>query len=350
MDMPFGEIFEYTYGDASEDFLMDSFPQFSQLPPELRIMIWEAAVPRRALSLILDNDEELPVLPPPAIAHVCRESRKVFLKHYCEEPYIALGWFNHKTDIFIWQPQPDILFKLHWIFRRDNFFQNLTSLTLCDPCPFDWVEDLPSSSPSSSSSPPPSSPWDPIQAYSSWRLSADQDPTGMRFIFRFLQTEPCALRTLNIFNHNSRSRDSFTLQTSLLSPQIATLFGTDSALLVDHTNADEVARVAQVLETDEWDTTRACALGLTRLGKELSPTQRKAHWDGLRFDYKIAWLQEVYQQDRVRGLPDDPPDVVGWDAESNRLLMNWDEEDPVVKKCLAKMPEIRFVYVILTED
>ncbi|KAI0887508.1 uncharacterized protein GGS22DRAFT_198753 [Annulohypoxylon maeteangense] len=339
MDKPFGEIYEYIYEDAVDIPSVKPFPQFSLLPPELRIMIWEKAVPRRAISLMLDDDEEITPLPPPAIAHVCRESRGVYLNHYTKDPFVALGWFNHATDIFIWKPIPDLLFKIHWLFRDDNFFHNLTSLTLHDACSSSWVEDLHDAAE-----------WDPMRAYASWRLPEDQDPTGLRFIFRFVQEERCALRTLNIFNHTARSRDTFTLRSSLLSIPIAAMFGVDSVVTVDMTDTQEVARVADVLRTDEWDNTRACVNGLTRIERELDAEQRRAHWNGLWFDYKLAWLSEIYQRDNVRGLPDDPPDVDGWDHESLMFRLNWDESDPVVKKCLRKMPEIKFVYVILTQN
>ncbi|KAI2464189.1 hypothetical protein F4781DRAFT_84919 [Annulohypoxylon bovei var. microspora] len=318
------------------DYYIDDFPQFSSLPPEIRVMIWEACVPRRAISLILDDDEPVPVLQPPVISQVCCESREVFIKHFRAGPYMALGWFRIETDVFLWKPFPDILFKLHWLFRTDNFFMNLQSVTLCDACSCDWLDDMGDRS------------WDPIRAYSSWRLSEDKDPSGIRFFFRFMLEEKCKLRTVNLFNNTCRSRESFTLENSLLSYEIGTLFGNDSVVLVDHTDTAEVNRVASILKTD--DSTRFCVAGLTRISKVLSERQQLAHWNGLLFDYKLMWLSEIYQKDRVRDLPDDPPDVGGWDEEKMSLRLNWNENDPVVKKCLDKMPEIKFVYVILSED
>ncbi|KAI1460615.1 hypothetical protein F4805DRAFT_369434 [Annulohypoxylon moriforme] len=338
MDGLFGKPYEYEYVDRGY-VVMQSFPQFSQLPPEIRITIWEAAVPRRAVSLLIDDHDELPVLPIPAIAHVCRESRRVFLKHYNIDPYVAIGWFRHETDVYIWKPLEELLFTIQWLFRQDNFFENLTTLTLCDPISSAWVEDL-HSDPD----------WDAVNAYNSWRLSEDEDPTGMRFIFRFVLEGKSALRTLNIFNHTGRSRASFVLETSLLSSSIAALFGTDSVLVIDHTDMEEVERVAKVLKKDGFDDTRLCELELTRISRTLSATQRAAHWNALRFDYKLMFLWEVYLQDKVRGLPADAPDVAGWDAERMMLRLNWDEDDPVVRKCLDRMPEIKFVYVILTQD
>jgi hypothetical protein len=67
-----------------------TFPQFSHLPAEIRCLIWEMAIPRRKLH---DYKRKIPAphlrdpfsgftarspcLSPPAVAQVCRESRKV---------------------------------------------------------------------------------------------------------------------------------------------------------------------------------------------------------------------------------------------------------------------------------
>ncbi|KAI1411769.1 hypothetical protein F5Y13DRAFT_165000 [Hypoxylon sp. FL1857] len=63
------------------------FPQFMRLPPEIRFMIWELALPRKILCLEeIDRDTEdhsfasyqfVTSSPPPPVAQVCRESRTV---------------------------------------------------------------------------------------------------------------------------------------------------------------------------------------------------------------------------------------------------------------------------------
>ncbi|KXH33957.1 hypothetical protein CSIM01_02292 [Colletotrichum simmondsii] len=68
-----------------------SFPQFRQLPPELRLRIWSlVAVPSRILRLDARDGKKTkshkssspaPLLRPPAIAGACRESRAVATKH-----------------------------------------------------------------------------------------------------------------------------------------------------------------------------------------------------------------------------------------------------------------------------
>ncbi|OHE98195.1 hypothetical protein CORC01_06563 [Colletotrichum orchidophilum] len=67
-----------------------SFPQFRQLPPELRLRIWSlVAIPSRVLRVGARNGKKKnadvlsssPPLVPPAIAGACRESRALATKH-----------------------------------------------------------------------------------------------------------------------------------------------------------------------------------------------------------------------------------------------------------------------------
>ncbi|EXF75202.1 hypothetical protein CFIO01_06160 [Colletotrichum fioriniae PJ7] len=67
------------------------FPQFRQLPPELRLRVWSlVAIPSRVLRLDARDKKKTksnkspsspPLLRPPAIAGACRESRAVAMKH-----------------------------------------------------------------------------------------------------------------------------------------------------------------------------------------------------------------------------------------------------------------------------
>ncbi|KAG7059144.1 hypothetical protein JMJ77_0006512 [Colletotrichum scovillei] len=68
-----------------------TFPQFRQLPPELRLRVWSlVAIPSRVLRLDARDGKKTkshksvsppPLLRPPAIAGACRESRAVATKH-----------------------------------------------------------------------------------------------------------------------------------------------------------------------------------------------------------------------------------------------------------------------------
>ena len=73
--------------------MADHFP-LNELPPELRIRVWEACLPHRTIfydspsigiSLIILHDGpnvgNPTILGPPAIAQVCQESRAVAFEH-----------------------------------------------------------------------------------------------------------------------------------------------------------------------------------------------------------------------------------------------------------------------------
>lgn len=53
------------------------FPQFARLPPELREMVWALAMPRRVHAVACHFRGWLRKHGPPALAHACRESRRV---------------------------------------------------------------------------------------------------------------------------------------------------------------------------------------------------------------------------------------------------------------------------------
>ncbi|KAG8158205.1 hypothetical protein KVR01_011966 [Diaporthe batatas] len=61
--------------------------QFKHLPLEIREMIWKLAVPRRLLGFPGSRSDVPSALPIPTIAHVCRESRRVFMtqKRYTKD-------------------------------------------------------------------------------------------------------------------------------------------------------------------------------------------------------------------------------------------------------------------------
>ncbi|KAI0147661.1 hypothetical protein GGR57DRAFT_476278 [Xylariaceae sp. FL1272] len=98
-----------------------SFPQFSELPPELREMIWKLCIPRRSVHLF--NDDSLSDLyyysrvpigacfqPGPLIGRVCREARAVVVRYGGSEP-MGNGdrktWFSPRYDnICLGSPWP----------------------------------------------------------------------------------------------------------------------------------------------------------------------------------------------------------------------------------------------------
>lgn len=100
----------------------EGFPQFLRLPIEIRLAIWELAIPRRMFTpwqddRHIDNDPDADPsfcrsaegLPPPSISRVCRESRfvarkrgKMFLLYQTHETKQRLSywtWFDRAHDV-----------------------------------------------------------------------------------------------------------------------------------------------------------------------------------------------------------------------------------------------------------
>ena len=110
-----------TYDDGHQDEQQSkettrhSFPQFSQLPPELRLKIWSYLVqPRVVVACCLYNDDNLQRRRQnldrlsrgsntPAILQINRESRSVGLNHY--EPTFG----TNETELAPWRPDPNYL-------------------------------------------------------------------------------------------------------------------------------------------------------------------------------------------------------------------------------------------------
>lgn len=89
--------------------MADHFFLFSKLPPELRLLIWEAALPRRTILYRSCNRYESVIHGPPTIAQVCRESRIVALKNGSPHALkfkdgrkrnTLLTWYDASRDMF----------------------------------------------------------------------------------------------------------------------------------------------------------------------------------------------------------------------------------------------------------
>ncbi|KAH6682240.1 hypothetical protein F5X68DRAFT_242886 [Plectosphaerella plurivora] len=84
-----------------------SFPQFSLLPTELRLKIWEftASSPHQVVMLIVKdpndraNDGNRCATPPPSILHVCHESQTVALPHYKKVHNTDDRYFHINFDV-----------------------------------------------------------------------------------------------------------------------------------------------------------------------------------------------------------------------------------------------------------
>jgi len=118
-----------------------SFPQFLQLPPEIRIQIWELCLPRRVLDIDLpdvyatdpahfSNEDDYDIfqlmcqfrhchvkrnVEPPILLRVCQETRDIVLRngHYIDSPS-----YDRCIPRLWVQPKRDVL-NLNWDSRYD---------------------------------------------------------------------------------------------------------------------------------------------------------------------------------------------------------------------------------------
>lgn len=116
---------------------ISEFPQFKRLPPEIRAMIWDFAIPSRILGLTKGCSVYYfePGLSPPSVAHVCHEARSiafrrgrlVSIRNSRECPHIdpmyepdiprpAWSWYDPSRDYLrlrtqtpVWSPNATIL-------------------------------------------------------------------------------------------------------------------------------------------------------------------------------------------------------------------------------------------------
>ncbi|KAI8957391.1 hypothetical protein F5Y11DRAFT_363873 [Daldinia sp. FL1419] len=92
---------------------MQTFPQFRNLPPEIRLMVWDYCLPRRVVPLhdtkFIESWRDVAAVDntpiacpnPPVISQVCRESRDFALMHGRLENTAFWGtpvWFNRRID------------------------------------------------------------------------------------------------------------------------------------------------------------------------------------------------------------------------------------------------------------
>lgn len=89
-----------------------AFPRFNQLPPEIRKIVWEIALPDARVFMPYEDNEGYIALAftldhkPPAIRSACKEAWLVTE----ENGEFAFGWRNTRTQGFWFNPSRDIVF------------------------------------------------------------------------------------------------------------------------------------------------------------------------------------------------------------------------------------------------
>ncbi|KEY65520.1 hypothetical protein S7711_11308 [Stachybotrys chartarum IBT 7711] len=92
------------------------FPYFQRFPAEIRHMIYEEAIPSRLVFIGTkdsnhDPESKTSSLPPPPVAHVCRESRRVAQslgKMWTIKITKTSTWFTPSKDVMLISPSNDI--------------------------------------------------------------------------------------------------------------------------------------------------------------------------------------------------------------------------------------------------
>ncbi|RYO99617.1 hypothetical protein DL764_006758 [Monosporascus ibericus] len=276
------------------------FTLFNKLLAEIRMLIWEATLPRRYI-LFNPYCYSTVILGPPAIAQVCRESRALALKNVSPRSLQTvlvdgLTWYDSSRD------------SVFWGIRYSSDF---VPLARTEPYP----RPLPVSAITSI-----------MYEDRDFNTSFENHQAYAKQLARILSHEWIGSQNIGVVNlvlYNKRIPD----QTYWEPKIIDTVFGVDMIRFADLRDEREV-------ESHQSDTARE---------QPASPYEESLsnlkHWDVLMRDFKYQWLIDRYEHDHET------------DSSAIRLYHGQpiDEANSWVKKTIAKMPEIRPVFVFRKE-
>ncbi|KAI8209376.1 hypothetical protein K4K52_000434 [Colletotrichum sp. SAR 10_76] len=128
--------------DAEQTQSVATFHYFCKLPPELRIKIWNAALPNaRTIEITgdvletLSDTARLVNLPkPPAIRGVCREAWEITQKNWVHSLGLRYEEFGENFPGFWFDPDTDIILDWKWWnreFEDGQFFERVQNLAIC---------------------------------------------------------------------------------------------------------------------------------------------------------------------------------------------------------------------------
>ncbi|XDG00930.1 hypothetical protein ABKA04_000545 [Annulohypoxylon sp. FPYF3050] len=333
-------------------------------------MIWEAAMPRQVIYINnRGTDRFFERIPFPAAALACREAYDAFKAQVCAVPKRTLGYFKPGVDVIVWGPTKVCADIVGRVLRQENLLKHLTSVTLWDIHNTEWLTNFHRPS------------FNPLQADDEpvWNFAkASPGSASVRWFFNLLQKEDNAVRTIHVFNNTTCTKGSdwglFDLRRSKVTYDTEKLFKKDSVMLIDVSDTKKVKHVCNELTTpgrtpqDDHeqalkeqgkvirkrkpgrDWIKECVEHVEFMMDDLDEEMQEAQHEMIRFDYKLSWLLELYINKRVTGLPDVMPQIAGWDSSRRRFYLNWDETDPIVKRCIDMMPKIDFVYIFMMKD
>ncbi|KAF4825754.1 hypothetical protein CGCSCA5_v000293 [Colletotrichum siamense] len=128
--------------DAEQTQSAATFHYFCKLPPELRIKIWNAALPNfRTIEITgdvletLSDTARLVNLPkPPAIRGVCHEAWEITQKNWVYSLGLLYEEFGENFPGFWFDPDTDIILDWKWWnreFENRQFFELVRNLAIC---------------------------------------------------------------------------------------------------------------------------------------------------------------------------------------------------------------------------
>ncbi|RYP91041.1 hypothetical protein DL770_002871 [Monosporascus sp. CRB-9-2] len=309
------------------------FTLFNKLPAEIRMLIWEATLPRRYI--FCPFYRPLIILGPPAIAQVCRESRAIALKN--GSPHFLMG-FCEGYDVLTWyDPSRDSL--LCDLFRLNPYGHT-------EPFPRPLLVRAMTSM---------------MHQERHFSTDFENHQANAKQLARRLGLmcmERQNIRVVNLVlypNHVKLHalRGEFPGQRHWKPSIIDAIFGIDMIRFVDLEDEKEVESISQILYShqgsigDGSELVRAhAAVRSIYKAREQSASQHEEplsnlkYWDVLMRDFKYHWLIDRYEHDHET------------DSSAVRLYPGQpiDEANSWIKKTIAKIPEIRPVFLFQKEN
>lgn len=295
---------------------LESFPQFSKLPIELRLKIWEMCLPPRlfvseGLMGYYFGAKTL------QIQGACQESRRVVLsrRQMCSKDVDAYrpmhGWWAPSEDLWEWHRISGPMRTKHVIGKPppiETVVQNcVVSVTLSNP----------------------------YCSHYNWPMA--------KFLDEIVWAQRSWSKVKNIFIRPALEQfhnyESSTLHDEFDIDVIHKLLGDDWFTVIDLQDSAEVERVAAILDTGELSQDVAVELRTMHdaLGeRKLDASSERSWWDSVKGLAQRDWLRANFA---LEGEPS-----IGYDLKDWEPFQDWDLTNPWIRDTMSKMPQIKPVF------
>ncbi len=266
-----------------------------RLPPELRDIIWNLALPRRLITPRAVGGVYAPAAP--ALAQACRESRAVALRHGSPRSFDhgrkrgSTAWYDPWRDVVLWAgTMPSHSGREHPVCG--SIWANVASVAV-----------------------------DTRYACPAWRWAGTV----------FNEDSVATLRRVSILGsagyHAGGRWDPGTDQA---------VFGNASVALVDLRDAREVTRIRGILYGGRGS--RGCGQALTIAAARAG--NKNQWWVDTVAAVKLEWLKANYTAETLHEPGSGGPAPVKVSSQG------WDDDNEWIKATLGKLPEIRHAFMI----